>query len=178
MNWQQTREDLLKNDGVQRMIAERAYLISESRRFEAGHEIEDWFRAENQVLDDLLRRIEAHSKTTDSRSAQSQADSASAVVESAIHEEPIRSIASPAPLTDGDSKATAAVKSRSTRSPKKASSGERKPSQQKATAKQADETTVARAKSASSKPTQDVKAKSPTLQKRTGRKSAQPDQSV
>ena len=82
MDWQHTREDLLRNPDVQRMIAERAYLISQSRGFEGGHEMEDWLRAEHEIIDYLQREHEA-------RITEPHAAEALALVESAIHEEPV-----------------------------------------------------------------------------------------
>jgi hypothetical protein len=35
------------------MVAEAAYYIAESRRFESGHEVQDWLLAEKQIDDAL-----------------------------------------------------------------------------------------------------------------------------
>jgi hypothetical protein len=82
MEWQYTRENLLRNADVQHMIAERAYLISQSRGFVSGHEIEDWFRAEHEIIDYLQRRYDA-------QAAEPPAADALALTDSAIYEEPV-----------------------------------------------------------------------------------------
>jgi len=123
MDWQQTRENLLRSGDVQHMIAERAYLISQSRGFEDGHQIEDWFQAEQDILDYLQRELEA-------RNAEVPAASALALTDSAIYEEPVA-----API------ASRAISAESDDAPAK----------QRATTKRAPKNDAAKAKSASTK---------------------------
>jgi Protein of unknown function (DUF2934) len=37
-------------DATRQMIAEAAYYIAENRGFASGHELEDWLKAKNQIL--------------------------------------------------------------------------------------------------------------------------------
>jgi hypothetical protein len=58
------RRRLLQEEQVQMMISMRAYEIYKMRGSEAGHDAEDWFRAENEILTFLIQeesRREAYS---------------------------------------------------------------------------------------------------------------------
>jgi len=138
MDWQHSSEDLLRNVDVQHMIAERAYLISQSRGFERGHEMEDWLRAEHEIIDYLRREYEA-------RNAQPHAADALALVESAIHEEPV----------------TAPIASDSVAASEKT---EIKPAKKKTVKKQETKTAAPKAKSASTK-TRETKSVKTTASK-------------
>ncbi|HZS48807.1 MAG TPA: DUF2934 domain-containing protein [Blastocatellia bacterium] len=141
MNWQQTREELLRNDAVQKMIAERAYHISESRGFEAGYEAEDWFRAEGEILDYLLREMESSKASDDGRVTENSVLGASALVESAINEEPVSGVETVADIQPEQ-------KPRKAGSRKTSSAGATKPAARKTTTKSSANKTT---KSASSK---------------------------
>jgi len=110
MDWQQTHENLLRNGEVQQRITERAYLISESRGFERGHEIEDWFRAEQEIMDSLRREFEA-------ANSEVPAASALALTDSAVFEEPV---AAPIAPTESEEKAPTKKPAATKRVPKSA----------------------------------------------------------
>jgi len=46
---QRTHIEAIGSDKFQNMIAERAYYKAEKRGFAAGHEIDDWLAAEQEV---------------------------------------------------------------------------------------------------------------------------------
>lgn len=48
-----THEELLKNDSVRQMIAERAYFISETQGFAPGRDEDNWLVAEAELLETL-----------------------------------------------------------------------------------------------------------------------------
>jgi hypothetical protein len=59
------RRRLLRDEQVQMMISMRAYEIYKMRGSEPGHDAEDWFRAENEILTFLIQeesRREAYSQ--------------------------------------------------------------------------------------------------------------------
>ena len=61
---EELRKRLLKDDQVQMMISMRAYEIYQMRGSQPGHDAEDWFRAENEILTFLIQeesRREAYS---------------------------------------------------------------------------------------------------------------------
>jgi hypothetical protein len=63
------RRRLLQEEQVQMMISMRAYEIYKMRGSEPGHDAEDWFRAENEILTFLIQeesRREAYSHKQDS----------------------------------------------------------------------------------------------------------------
>jgi DUF2934 family protein len=66
---EELRERLLRDEQVQSLIAARAYEIYQLRGGESGRESDDWFQAENEVLDHLIEN--------ESRRAQEAADSPS-----------------------------------------------------------------------------------------------------
>jgi hypothetical protein len=115
MDWQQTHENLLRNSEVQHRIAERAYLISESRGFERGHEAEDWFRAEREIMDALRREFE-------DTISDVPAASALALTDSAIFEEPV---AAPIAPTESEEKAPTKNAATTKRAPKNAAPKEK-----------------------------------------------------
>ncbi|MBV9471282.1 MAG: DUF2934 domain-containing protein [Abitibacteriaceae bacterium] len=54
-----THEELLKDDSVRQMIAERAYFISETQGFAPGLEEDNWLIAEAELLETLVSANEA-----------------------------------------------------------------------------------------------------------------------
>ena len=62
---EELRRRLLQDDQVQTMISMRAYEIYQMRGSQPGHDAEDWFRAENEILTFLIQeesRREAYSR--------------------------------------------------------------------------------------------------------------------
>ncbi|HJQ67344.1 MAG TPA: DUF2934 domain-containing protein [Blastocatellia bacterium] len=62
---EELRRRLLQDDQVQTMISMRAYEIYQIRGGEPGHDAEDWFRAENEILTFLIQeesRRESYSR--------------------------------------------------------------------------------------------------------------------
>lgn len=157
----QAREDLLKNDNVQRMVAERAYLISEHRNFETGHEIEDWFRAENEIIEYIMRNT--------NQGNEGSPYGASVLTESAIHEEPIEPVKHAATASEN-------IEEPKPKTARKKATGE-KPTAKKAATKSAAETS-AKAKPILTKKNADPKKASTTARKNTSNKGIQPGKSL
>jgi hypothetical protein len=44
----------IDSDEFREMVAERAYCKAEKRGFEPGHEMEDWFEAEQEITNQFL----------------------------------------------------------------------------------------------------------------------------
>ena len=62
------RDELLQDDQIRHMIAERAYFLSESEGFPMGREIDHWVRAEFEIVESLV--APAHAKSDGKAPAQ------------------------------------------------------------------------------------------------------------
>jgi hypothetical protein len=60
------RIDLLGNDGIRERVSFRAYELYESRGADHGRDLEDWTKAENEVLSPLIeQKLELSRKTSE-----------------------------------------------------------------------------------------------------------------
>ena len=91
------RKRLLQDEQVQMMISMRAYEIYQMRGSQPGHDAEDWFRAENEILTFLIQeesRRETYSRQQGSGDARLQAFEPQTVPETADRvEEPAGQLA-------------------------------------------------------------------------------------
>jgi len=78
MNSQTAREELLQDESVRQMIADRAYAIAESQGFALGREVENWLIAEGEVLAQLVREREEQVGTNGSGTTAVSATAVSA----------------------------------------------------------------------------------------------------
>ncbi len=119
----QIRQELLQDGAVTDAIRRRAYHISVERGFsEPHHLLDDWFRAENEILTVLIdQEVRRHQGI------------AAAVTETAMAEESIPSVtADPEPVAKPKK---AAPKKAATAEPAKTEAAEEKPAAKKAPAK-------------------------------------------
>lgn len=54
MDWQRIREQFLRDESMRKQIALRAFEIYASRGYVAGHEVADWFEAENELWQQFI----------------------------------------------------------------------------------------------------------------------------
>ena len=54
---EELRIDLLGNDGIRERVSSRAYELYERRGADHGCDLEDWAKAENEVLSPPLRSV-------------------------------------------------------------------------------------------------------------------------
>lgn len=83
---EELRRRLLQDDQVQMMISMRAYEIYQMRGSQPGHDAEDWFRAENEILTFLIQeesRRETYSRQQVPSDARPQAFEPQTVPETA-----------------------------------------------------------------------------------------------
>ncbi|MGQ9896799.1 MAG: hypothetical protein ACUVR8_04440 [Acidobacteriota bacterium] len=100
MDAKQVRQSLLKDRAVEDAIRRRAHQISIERGYSTPqHMAEDWFRAENEVLEKL---VEEEIKRRQKMNA--------AISEGAMAEEAIPAVVLPPSLTESLNKSTGAVK--------------------------------------------------------------------
>jgi hypothetical protein len=77
---EQIRQRLLRDENVRHMISVRAYEIYESRGGAPGHDVEDWFQAENEILAALIEQemsraaAQAHNQAPTAHSAPTTAE--------------------------------------------------------------------------------------------------------
>ena len=68
---EELRIHLLGTDGIRERVSLRAYELYERRGAAAGHELEDWAQAENEVLSPLIEQKLKLSRETSRETARS-----------------------------------------------------------------------------------------------------------
>jgi len=124
------RERLLSDDEARAAISLRAYEIYQRRGGEAGHEIEDWVQAENEILETLIKegpQLDAelssadvlHSDTQSTAGDQNRSESPAALDDKRLQSSSVKTAKSRAkPPTAKRVKSRKSTKSTAPRKPK------------------------------------------------------------
>jgi hypothetical protein len=70
---EELRIHLLSNEGIRESVSSRAYELYERRGADHGRDVEDWVKAENEVLSPLIEQSLKLSRKTSERAAANAA---------------------------------------------------------------------------------------------------------